>query len=100
LTEHRYRDSAYTEINVIIPEKKLPAPTPYELSQELDRLAEIYGRPSVRKGLSAGFLVGQIRDDLTRFLLKDLPFNNDRLEKKNELIPAPEPEVTAKPVLH
>lgn len=99
LTE-RYVNEAYDQINIVIPNRKMPPRSPAALEREIDTLARTYSEKGSTDGYSREYLVLAIRDSLTQFLLHDLPFNNDRLEKKDELIPKPEAEGEPKKVLH
>ncbi|HEX9136131.1 MAG TPA: hypothetical protein VF905_04190 [Nitrospirota bacterium] len=99
---HRYVSETYEDINVVIPQKKLPPRSAYELEEYIGDLARKWGTKDERAGLTKNFIVGRIRDSVIEFLLVDIPFNNKRLEEGTKLIadevkPA---EADEKPVLH
>lgn len=97
---NRYVQEAYDQISFVIPARKLAARTAAQLEKEIDEISLKYSNPDNLKGLSRDYLVGRIRDELIDFLLNGLPFSNDRLQKKDELIAKPAEETEAKPVLH
>lgn len=103
----RYMNEAYEQINIVIPERKLQARSPSALEAYIAVTASLYGNAQARSGLSHSYLVRHIRDRLIEFLLQDMPFNNERLEKKDEMgtkpleeIAASEKEAEPKKVLH
>jgi hypothetical protein len=99
---HRYVDTIYEDINVVIPNKKLPPRSSFELTEHLQSLAQEWGAVSRRTGYMKTFIVNRIRDSIIEFLLVDIPFHNKRLEEGTKLIadevkPA---EADDKPVFH
>lgn len=103
----RYSNEAYDQINIVIPGRKLQARSPGALEACIAMLSSLYGNHQARQGLSHSYLVHHIRDQIIQFLLQDMPFNNERLEKKNEMgtkpldqIAVEEQEAEPKKVLH
>jgi hypothetical protein len=99
---HRYVNETYEDINVIIPQKKLPPRSAYELEEHIGALARKWGTADDRAGLTKEFISGRIRDSIIEFLLVDIPFTNKRLEEGTKLIAdeVKPPETDDKPVLH
>ncbi|BDD79391.1 hypothetical protein [Burkholderia phage FLC8] len=96
----KYVSEAYDQINFVIPQKKLQAKSPAELEKQINELAIYFGNQDNLRGYGWDFVVHSIRDRLIEFLLNGLPFSNDRLKKKDELVAKPAEEGEAKPVLH
>lgn len=90
-----YMNEAYDQTSFVIPKHKLAARTPAELESRIAQLATHYGNQDNLRGFSREYLVNQIRDQLIDFLLNGLPFNNDRLQKKNEFGTKPLEEIAA-----
>lgn len=80
---NRYSHGLYDDINVVIPNKKLKPPSTAEVASKLHELTNNLCYPDQRymKYVSENrmYIINAARDELNRFILKDLPFNNDRL---------------------
>uniref|UniRef100_A0AAU7PHA9 Uncharacterized protein n=1 Tax=Burkholderia phage vB_BgluM-SURPRISE13 TaxID=3159457 RepID=A0AAU7PHA9_9VIRU len=96
----RYTSEAYDQIAFVIPGKKLQARSPADLEKFIAEQASGFADEITRRNFTHSVLVHRIRDNLIEFLLQDLPFNNDRLQKKNDLIPKPAEEGEPTKVLH
>lgn len=91
---NRYFPKTWQDINLVIPERKLCARTPAELEKYIADQASYYGHSPNTRNYDHAYLVNRIRDGLIEFLLKDLPFNNERLKRSDDLIKKPETEET------
>lgn len=96
----RYMNEAYEQINFVIPGKKMQARSAADLEKHIAEIASGFADEVTRRNFTHSVLVHRIRDSIIEFLLQDLPFNNDRLQKKNELVPKPADEDEPKKVLH
>lgn len=99
---YRYASDVYADINTVIPNKKLPPRSIADLRQFIGELAAKYGSPGVPGSYTKDFLISRMREELTMFLLVDIPYNSHRLEAKTELIADEKvpKEGADKPVLH
>lgn len=75
------------DISVVIPGKKLARPRMHEVNGIIKILAEKYSDPKKNEGMKARFQLDCLTQELSEFLLVDLPYSNERLNKKEEAIP-------------
>lgn len=101
---HRYMLEVFEDINVVIPNKKLPPRSAAELRAFLQTLAKKYNHAGEQHGMGRELLVRRIRDEITEYLLVDIPYNNYRLEAKvqakDDLIPKKKDAKEDAPILH
>lgn len=76
------------EITVVIPGKKLARPRMHEVNTFIEHLAKEFSNPKKNEGMNARFQLDRLTQELSEFLLVDLPYTNERLNKKEEAIPA------------
>lgn len=95
----RYHTHVFEQINTVIPGKKLGARTTPEVVNKIMDLCRKYTSPENTNGFSIKFLLNKLRDELTEFILVDLPYNNVRLQKAELKDAGKSPDVEVK-VLH
>lgn len=101
--KYRYIDSVYEDINVVIPNKKLPPRSVSDLEDIIDELAVKYSSSDITGNGTRSFIVSRMRDIIIEFLLVDIPFNNRRLEQQalvNDTDALKADKKGDKPILH
>lgn len=86
----RYGASLYDDITVVIPNKKMKPPSVADITVFIQDFAiNLHYAPhrnAIYGDMSRIAIINSVRDEMIRFILKDLPFNNDRLESKTPLL--------------
>lgn len=83
---NRYEKLKYS-ISIVIPGKKLARPRMHEVDAFLRQLAVMYSDPKKNEGMTVRYQLDRIAQELGEFILVDLPYNNERLNKKDSPIP-------------